>query len=107
MIRKQVHQNELKIEQLGRQSLYSNLKTQIRPLIFRWGEIFVDSQVGQQHLPAYGKNVTTMFHPFLSWKPSSICLATAASCAFSKTTSAVLTFSPAALGFVDGLTCAV
>ena len=60
-----------------------------------------------QHLPAYGKNVTAMFHPFLSWKPSSICLATAASCAFSKTTSAVLTFSPDALGFVDGLTCAV
>jgi hypothetical protein len=48
-----------------------------------------------------------MFHPFLSWKPSSICLADAASWAFSKTTSAVLTFSPAVFGFVVGLTCAV
>jgi hypothetical protein len=65
------------------------------------------SQLGQQDLPAYGKNVTAMFHPFLSWKPSSICLAAAASCAFSKTTSAVLTLSPAPFGFVDGLTCAV
>jgi hypothetical protein len=69
--------------------------------------ISVSSQVKQQDLPVYGKNVTAMFHPFLSWKPSSICFAAAPSCAFSKTTSAVLTFSPAALGFVDGLTCAV